>query len=307
MTRESELSWLKWVLAGVGMLILSGLLIMQWQSSQITNKSEYRFNLALIQPDIGVTFVSFDPVEKNVFVMPFPHNLAITSRSKGEYSIASLYQLGAYDGEGGKFARQKIQGFMRVPVPGYIVSSISDSNNQRLIKRSLLEVLVGSSETSLSRLDALFLLQRASQYSWREVSESELVRAAVIEQKEGDNYVYHSNRLQEFVGDRLFDWGIGAGGLTVSIVNASGENGLGSDLADFLSNLGIDVVMVRSANNGNVSDVSEWQVSTEDDAEELSYVFRQLFGFQDAKVEPVPEEFRAKVLIRVGKDAKELF
>lgn len=280
---------------------------MEWQRSQVVGKSEYRFNLALIKPEVGVTFVSFDPVEERILVMPFPDNLAITSRSKGEYSIVALYRLGAYDGSGGMFARQKIQGFMRIPVPGYLVTSSDANTHQRLIRRSLWGVLVGESETSLSRLDAILLLQRANQFSWREVGEGELVRAGVIEKGERDNYIYRSNRLQEFVGDRLFDWGIGADGLTVAIVNASGENGLGSDLADFLSNLGIDVVMVRSANSGETEDVTEWQVSTEDDAKELSYVFKQLFGFQEPKVEPVPEEYRAKVLIKVGKDAKELF
>lgn len=304
---ETKLGWLKWVFGLVITLIISGLIITEWRDSQVIGKSEYRFNMAMIRPNIGVTFVSFDPVEKSILVMPFPDNLAITSRSKGEYSIASLYQLGEYDGKGGMFARQKIQGFMRVPVPGFIVTRSEGSNQERLIKKSLWGVLVGKNESSLSRLDALYLLQRTTRFAWREVSEGELVRAAVIEKKGGTNYIYHSNRLQEFVGDRLFDWGIGAEGLTVAILNASGENGLGSDLADFLSNLGIDVVMVRSANSGETHDVTEWQVSTESDAEELSYVFKHLFGFRDPKIEYVPDEYRAKVLIMVGKDAKELF
>ena len=308
MTRlEPQYGWLKWVFGIILLLIILGLGLQEWRSSQVIGKSEYRFNLAVIKPDVGVTFVSFDPAEESILLMPFPDNLAINSRSKGEYSIASLYKLGSYDGSGGMFARQKIQGFMRVPVPGFIVTNLQEDNPQNMIKKSLWRLLLGKMDSSLSRFDAIALLVRANQYSWREISEAELVRAAVIEKKDKGNYIYHSNRLQEFVGSRLFDWGIGAEGLTVAIVNASGENGLGSDLADFLSNLGIDVVMVRSAQTSELLDVTEWQVNTKEDAQELSYVFKNLFSFNDPKIEKVPEEFRAKVVIKVGKDAKELF
>jgi len=257
--------------------------------------SQYRFNIAVINPGIGVSFVSVDPTEKTILTIPFPTNLTINSRSKGEYSISSLYKLGSYKGSGGMFARRKIQGFMRVPIPGFIVTSKS-------LKIGLLGVIFGHTETSLSRFDAMLLLYRVTRYRRREISGNELVRAGVIE---GNSY--HSERLQEYVGTRLFDWEIGATGLTVAIINASGENGLGSDLADFLSNLGLDVVMVRSINVDESLNKSSWQVSDDKSAKELSYIFQNLFGFDQPKVENIPVEYRASVLIKVGKDVKDLF
>lgn len=303
-TKFSGITWVKWALVGLVCLVISGLMIKEYQRSQMAGHSQYRFNMAMIVPDSGITFISFDPAEKSVLVIPFPTNLAINSRSKGEYSISSLYKLGSYRDLGGMFARQKIQGFMRVPVPGYMVVA----NEKGKVKSQLVRGLLGAAflpkrtDSSLSRFDAIMLFFRASRYGYREVPEEELVRAGVI-----DESVYHPERLNEYVGSRLFDWGIGAEGVTVAIVNASGENGLGSDMADFLTNLGMDVVMVRSASREEVLEVTEWQVSDDDSALKLGYIFQNLFGFKNPKVENITDEYRSKVLIRVGKDARELF
>lgn len=283
------------LIGGIVVMILVGLCIREYRTSQVAGHSEYRFNLALIGKNSSITFVSVDPMEKSILTIPFPTDLAITSRTSGEYSISSLYKLGAYKGKGGVFARQKIQGFMRVPVPGYLVTNSS-------LRSGLLQVIFGRPETSLSKLDAVILFYRTSRYANREVKEAELVRAGVINNKK-----YYPERLQEYVGTRLFDWGIGANETTVAIVNESGENGLGSDMADFLTNLGLDVVMVRSVSGKEMLEKSEWQVGNEDSAKESGYIFQNLFGFDRPKIETIPGEYRSMVLIRVGKDAKELF
>lgn len=294
--------WVKWIVALIVFLIFGGLVVKEWQKSQILGKSKYRFNMVMIIPEKGVTFVSIDPSEKSILALPFPTSLAINSRTSGEYSISSLYKLGSYKNEGGKFARQKIQGFMRVPVPGYVVVKTGREKVKSELKVGLLKTIFGRSETSLSRFDAVVLYYRVNRYRWREIEESELIRAGVVEKN-----IYHPERLQEYVGTRLFDWGIGGSLVTVAIINESGENGLGSDMADFLSNLGLDVVMVRSTSGESSLATSQWQVSDDKSAKELSYIFENLFEFDKPKVETVADEYRSMVLIRVGKDAKELF
>ena len=304
--RAKQLKWVKLILAGIVVVVGLGLGVKEYQTSQVLGHSQYRFNMALIVPDTGITFVSFDPSEKSILSLVFPTDMAISTRSSGEYSISSLYKLGSYRGQGGKFARQKIQGFMRVPIPGYVVANTHRKQVRSNLKSALLRVIIGRSETSLSKFDAIYLYYRANRYSLREVDEEELVRSAVIEKGEKGS-LYHPERLQEYVGTRLFDWGIGATGVTVAIVNESGENGLGSDMADFLTNLGLDVVMVRSVTNNQLLENTEWQVGGDVNTSEIGYIFENLFGLDSPKMESVPEEYRAKVLIRVGKDAKELF
>jgi hypothetical protein len=296
--------WIKWILVGFIALVMIGLGFRDYQSSQVVLYPQYRFNIAIIGIDSGVTFVSYDPAERSILTIPFPNDLAINSRTSGEYSISSLYKLGSYKGQGGMFARQKIQGFMRVPVPGYLVVNKVNKVTRSQLIRNLVAVMLHpkSPDSSLSRLDAALLLYRTSRYSLREVGEDELIRAGVI-----NNKTYYPERLQEYVGSRLFDWGIGATGITVAITNASGENGLGSDMADFLSNLGFDVVMVRSTTSKELLENTEWQVSNEGSAKKLGYIFQNLFGLDNPKIENVPSEYRSEVFIQVGKDAKDLF
>ena len=296
--------WAK--IAGLLFLLLvgTGLAVKEWKSSQLAGHTNYRFNMAIIVPESGVTFVSYDPAEKSILALPFPTGMTIKSRTSGEYSITSLYKLGSYQGSGGMFARQKIQGFMRVPIPGYLVSHSKQTKIRNLIRASLLNIVFSprKSDTSLSRFDAAKLLVSTNTYRYREVGESELIRTGIVEKN-----TYHPDRLQDYIGTRLFDWGIGNSNITVAIVNASGENGLGSDLADFLSNLGLDVVMVRSSPSSEIQETTMWQVDKSGDVEKLSYIFQNLFGFSDPKVEEVSAEFRSIVLIKVGKDAKDLF
>lgn len=279
------------LLAGV----ICGLILREYRLSQVVGHANYRFNMAVIDPEKGVSFVSFDPAEKRVLSIPFPANLAITSRSSGEYSISSLYKLGSYKGEGGRFARQKIQGFMRVPIPGYLVGKGG-------YKSLLFKAIFGNGETSLTGFDAFLLFVRSNNYKFREIEQDELIRAGVIQ----DNK-YKSERLQEFVGSRLFDWGIGGNEIAVAIINASGENGLGSDMADFLSNLGLDVVMVRSEPGDGVLEHSTWQIDNDKSRKELVYIFKNLFEMGEPITESIPAEYRADVIVKIGQDAKSLF
>ena len=288
------MKWVQRAAYAFVVLLIAGMAVMEFGRSQVVGHAKYRFNMAWIAPESRVTFISFDPTEKTVLAIPFPSNLAIPSRKSGEYSIDSLYKLGAYDGQGGEFARRKIQGFMRVPIPGYVVAEGS-------LIQGLLGVLLGSTETSLSRFDALLLLYRTSRYPTREVGEDELIRVGVV-----DGTTYHGDRLQEYVGTRLFDWSIAGSGMSVAIINESGEDGLGSDMADFLTNLGLDVVSVKSGDGGELKQ-SEWRVENSDKALEMSYVFESLFGLGKPTIANVVAEHRAEVLVRVGQDAIELF
>lgn len=290
------MKWAKYLLLSIMGIVLLGIVFRSVKNSQLVGHTNYRFNMAVIDEEKGVSFVSFDPVERSVLTIPFPKDLVIESRSSGEYSIASLYKLGSYNGEGGKFARQKIQGFMRVPVPGYLVG-------QGGITKLLLATVIGRTESSLSPIDALRLLTWYGQFRHKVVTAEELSRASVIDENK-----YRSERFQEYIGTRLFDWGIGGKEITVAIVNASGENGLGNDLADFLHNLGMDIVMVRSVNKSDdYLEKTTWQTVDKENISDLSYIFENLFDMGLANVEIVSEEYRASVLIKVGKDAKNLF
>ncbi|MFH1243958.1 MAG: LytR C-terminal domain-containing protein [bacterium] len=296
----------RWIMAGVFVLVIIGVGVKEWRGSQLVNQPQGRFNLVMIRPGSELSFVSFDKTEKSLIMLQFPNQVSINARNSGVYDIASLYNLGEYQGSGGEFAARKVQGFMRVPVPGYLVLRDKTGQAKSILRKGLWKTIIGRSETNLSRFDAALLWYRAINYREREIGEEELIRAAVIE-KEQDKMIYHPERLQDYVGTRFFDWRIGEEGVTVAIINASGVDGLGSDMADFLTNLGMDVLMVRSEQGDRKQTKSRWQVGNEKQVRELNYIFQNLFDFGSPKVEEVGEEYRAEVLVIVGEDAKELF
>ncbi|EKD79851.1 MAG: hypothetical protein ACD_40C00283G0009 [uncultured bacterium] len=300
------MKWAKWVMMGVCMLVLTGLGVREWRASLVVNQPRGRFNMVMIKPESGLSFVSFDQTEKSLIMLQFPNKVSINARDSGVYDISSLYKLGSYQGNGGEFAARKVQGFMRVPIPGYLVVKGDGGQAKSRLRKGLLRTIFGGGETNLSRFDMAVLWYRAINYRYREIGEEELIRAAVIE-KEQDKMIYHPERLQDYVGTRFFDWRIGEEGITAAIINASGVDGLGSDMADFLTNLGMDVVMVRSGRSEDEQPTSLWQVGNEKKGTELSYIFQNLLGFGSPKIEVVPGEYRAEVLVIVGEDTKELF
>lgn len=293
-------------MVGLGVLVTCGLGVKEWRSSQVVGGLDSRFNLVLIEMEKGISFVSFDPIEKMLMVLPFPRELSISSRKSGEYEVASLYKLGSYQGSGGVFVRQKVQGLMRVPIPGYVLVNGGGEKVKTQLQRGLWQSLWSRQRTSLSKWDIGVLLYRLARYRYREIGEEELLRAAVLEDKQG-KLIYHADRLQEYVGTRFFDWKIGEEGVSVAIINASGEDGLGRDVAEFLTNLGMDVVMVKSAPGEEKRIRSEWQVENMKLGNRLRNIFQKLFGFGVPSIGERMEEYRAQVVLIVGEDAMELF
>ena len=261
----------------------------------------HRFNLVVASTAGQVDFVSIDPVERQVFVLPFPANLAIRSRSVGEYQMNSLYKLGAYGGDGGEFVRRKVQGFMKVPIPGYVV--VHDGSSTA-VRGQMIRALFTPKANNVSTLDAVTLTARAESYIWKTATIDELMRAGVLEHT-GDTYSYHPERLQQYVGTRLFDWGVGGAGVTVAVVNISGVAGLGNDIADFLTNLGLDVVAVRSA-DGQASKTTVTVAAHSPQTDAIIGMLKSLFGFATA-TQGSTSEYRAQIVVTVGTDAEGLF
>lgn len=291
------------ILVALALMILGGLLVQEYRRSLIVGYASSRFNLVMVDPEEGLTFVSIDPVEKTLVSLAFAKDAVMKSRENGEYDIGALYKLGTYQGNGGMFARQKVQGLMRVPIPAYI-----RVHRQKNVRTDLRRALWGSwkeGSTNLSLLDR-WVVWRRSYYRYRAIESEELEREGVISTT-GGRMTFQEERLRQYVGSRFFDWNLGGAGVTVAVVNASGKDGLGSDVADFLNNLGMDVVMVRTAEGDQVTEQSSWQVGSQNEQQELEYVFERLLQLQPANINEVPAEYRARVLLTVGKDAEELF
>lgn len=284
------------------MLVLVGWGVQDYRRSQVFG-TENRYSLVIAGEGINVTFVSFDPTERRVFALEFPAELSIRSRSVGEYQLSTLYKLGSYSGNGGEFVRRKVQGFMRVPVQGYLIVKYSKLKVQRSLVDGLTTLAKRNDNTNLSWLDSATLWYRGNAYTWKEATEDELVRAGVITTEEG-KLEYHADRLQQYVGERLFDWSIGSTGVTVAVINESGVDGLGTDVADFLTNLGFDVVAVRTGQKPVQNTTMKVEQSQADGV--ASTALEALLGLPEPEIGEL-SEYRADIVVLVGEDAKELF
>lgn len=260
-----------------------------------------RFNWVWVNEETSaVSFASYDPVEQKTLVINYPSNLIINSRSVGEYRVGTLYKLGGYEGKGGEFARRKVQGFMRTPITGYTVGGPS-------LRSGLLQaILKARRESNLSRLDAWYLWLVLGKQSMTSVGEDELIRSGVItKNEEEDNYDYSAERLAQFLGERLFDWKVGKEGATVAVVNMSGIDGMAADMARFLTNMGLDVVAVRSGSE--VSDKTKILTDPEMQKRIALASLTKVFDFGEAVRDPKTREYRADIVIEVGTDALSLF
>lgn len=296
--------WAFYLLLLLVVLVVGGMITRVLRQSIVP--TETRFNLVYI--DNGgsrVSVVSFDPVEQKTLFISYPEKLAITSRSVGEYEVGSLYKLGSYKNEGGEFARRKVQGFMRVPIVGYLVDLDGTGEVKQSLATALLESgLRRNTEDNLTILDTYRLVRAINSYSGREVSEAELFRAGVIARGEDEQLRYNPLSLANYVGSAFFDWGVGKEGAVAVVINESGEEGLGSDMAQFLDNMGLDVITVRSGSGS--SDTTRMLVRDPKVIPKTLSFMEQVFRFEPYTVGDTAE-YRAEIVLWVGKDVRDLF
>lgn len=294
----------------VGLLLLimiaTGMWIREVKVSLVD--PEARFNLLLVdQEGKRVSVVSYDPVEQKELVITYPPNLAIASRSVGEYEMNQLYALGSYKNSGGEFARRKVQGFMRLPIVGYIVKTGSSDSIEKSLRQVLVKRVWSSKiESNLSRFDAVRLWWSSVHFSAKVVGEDELIRSGIIKAKTDhpDEYTYEPERLATYVGNSFFDWGVGVEGATVAIVNDSGVDGLGSDLASFVESMGLDVINVKSGSQ--TEEHTHYQVQSPKAYPKTIKLIENVFDFPKYLVGD-NSEYRADIVFWAGSDSLELF
>ncbi len=299
-----RLKWLSYLVFAMVTLIAVGTVSKVMKESIVS--PDARFNLVYIdQGGSRVSVATFDPVEEKVMIITYPETLAITSRSVGEYKVGSLYKLGSYKNQGGEFARRKVQGFMKLPIVGYLVNLEEEGSVDSALISSLYRAMwKRGSEDNLTLFDTYRIASYMRSYSHRLVGQEDLVRAGVIVANDKDKLEYAPLALSSYVGKSFFDWGVGKEGVTVSIINESGESGLGSDMAQFLDNMGLDVITVRSGSQ--VSDTTRMIVADPKTATLTLTLMERVFRFKSYEVGDTAE-YRAGIVMWVGKDALELF
>lgn len=299
--RSSLIGWKK-ILGGIGLGIVASAAVRMLAGPE-SRLAEYRYNLVLATAGGQVEFVSIDPVERAITRVRWPSQLVVTSRSVGSYRVGELYQLGEYEQRGGEFVRQKTQGFMKVPVMGFI--AVPTEKEVGLSRALLIALTAGEEVSSLTRPMSLLLAIRSMTYRQELVGEAELARAGIVVKTE-KGVEYQEGRLRESLGMRIVDWRVGEESLTAAIVNEAGKAGLASDMGEFLLNSGMDVVSVRSGEaRREQTEILIGQLG-EERVERVKSVLTAWFGWENYQITDT-SEYRADLVIRLGSETEELF
>lgn len=293
-----------WVFVVIFILsVLCGSLLYRQQTISRVS-SHLRSNIVVGTRNGELSLLSYDPSEGKILQLLFD-DIEISSRSVGQYKLSQLYGLGAYKNMGFEFAKQKMQGFLRLPIVSYLeVGHI----NKWEVRKALLVHIWDGSKSGISRLDAIRLLTWSLFMEWHTIDFDNLIREGVVETKSDEKYQVNDDRLQQFVGQRLFDWQVGAEGMTVALINESGKEGLGSDVAKFLVNVGMDVVAVRTGTN-DVRETTEIVTHSSDQKSATHSVLKAIFGNEKVRVEDKFnfDEYRSGIVIFIGSDMQEMF
>lgn len=271
--------------------------------SKIAGVGRFNFVVFTNQGDVG--FVSLDSVEKNISFVEFPKELAIDSRSVGEYRIDRLEKLASYEEESGLFVKRKIQGFLRVPVSGYIYAK-KDAKIKEVVRQAVFWKLLKRGEvvSDLSIFDLGLIAVRSRSYVEFNEGEKKLVKEGILVKK-GDGYGYNRKRLSEFVGERYFDWLVGEEDVTVAVVDESGLPGLGEDVSDFVQNLGAKVVLVREEESERKESFLRVKNKKLKGSETIK-AMNEFLGVGRVEVGKT-ESFRSEVVLFLGSDMEKLF
>ncbi len=291
---------------GVGIALVTILMVStfvrEYRRSIIVGRG-IRSNLVIANQSGEVAIVSFDPSEKRITEFTLS-DVAIQSRSVGEYKLSQLYKLGSYEGKAGEFVRRKVQGFLRLPLTDYLLVSRMGLTGTR---GALLAQIFQGGRSNMSRLDAASLYLATWRMSYRGVPFDTLIKeGAFVKTEKG--YEVNNNRLQQFVGSKLFDWAVGAEGVTVAVINNTQVEGLGNDVAKFLTNVGMDVVSVRSGSGDPATVTTILLSKKENEVTATDQVLHLIFGSKaEYRYSQNLEEYRSDVVVNVGKDVGEMF
>ncbi len=295
-----------WILV-VGAIAAAVLIISLMYRGSVFAYGAGRFNFVVADRSGDIYFASLDLVERVATVVELPESLHIRSRSVGEYRVGSLVGLSEYAPEKGDFVRRKIQGFFRVPVSGYLILEKDiekEATGREFVGKVLALSMLGATETNLSIFDRARLGYGLLRSSYRKEDLDSLVKAGVLVEKQGGGFAYSPPRLMAYVDGKFFDWLVGQERKTVAIVDVSGGKGLAQDVADFILNMGADVVLVKE---GPGESKSKIVVGSEDDlrSESVRSIGR-LLGIELVEVGQMAE-YRAEIAVFVGSDLESMF
>ena len=260
-------------------LVLAGFLWKKARNSIWDGKSR----LAVVEQNReGLRTILILPEQDRLLQINIPVDLVVqVPFDYGQYQVSKVFELGQLEQVGGKLLTQTVQDLLGVETAGFKVGA----------------------QTNLTWLDKLrwyyqvwFSIEKRIDFDLANTS-----GVLKVTLRDG-NQAYEAREvlIDEMINLELFDQRVVKEGLSLSVVNATGVNGVASKIARILTNLGGEVSLIT--NQDNQLDRSKVVVKDKDliKTETVKGVTR-LLDVDRVEVGQTGE-FRAEVVVVIGKD-----
>lgn len=255
-----------------------------------------RYNLVIAGPTISL--VSLDLTNKSAVVVNFPNDLYIkeVARGYGQYKISSVFAAGELDHRGGEVLSGTVREYLGVPVDAYLYSpkAYTTAKNLFLSPGFFLET-----KTNLGLYDRIQLAMAVSGTRFDRVKTIDLNEfASSLLLADGSKALFlDSVEVDNILSGFLTESRVQGENFRIEVANSTKKVGLGGRAVRLLSNIGLSVVNVESADTL----IPNCKVSAEEDALKSLTVAR-IAQIYSCKIEKKAGMGRAAVTVYLGQD-----
>jgi len=269
----------------------------------------------VVQTD-KIRVFSYQPQTEVLNILTIDNKIHLpVARGFGDYPISSISFLGEQEGiGGGELLKLSLQGFLAVPVDGYIVQkqkAEENSQDQSLEEANLLPLfyclLKNRCQTNFTAKDLVviglnFSRLKVSQIKTFDFKQTGVVRAEVLPDQskilKPDQAKIDQLSVKFFADSQVLEEGV-----TVSLYNSTSKSGLAQEVGRLVRNLGAEVI-----NTGNVGEeISQSVIYYKNEKIKESYTLARLVEvFALRKIEEDQEQ-DVEIKFVLGEDIKSFF
>lgn len=260
-----------------------------------------RFNVVV--QGAPVTVVSLDSKEHTLTVVRFPDDFYVSEvvPNYGAYKISSVYRVGELDHRGGQVLSWTVSDLLGIPIDGFMATT----GKIGAIKGFFMQPnVIFKSQSDLNLLDRLRFIFALEQIRFDKVTEVDLEKntSPLVLADGSSAKSMDKDQLDSLFGGYFVEAAIRDEGKRVEVINTTTVVGLGTRLARTLSNIGLSVVNVGSANG----EVGQCEVRAVKNDLNL-FTVRRLAKDFSCKIAARESEDRADISLILGSDFADKF
>lgn len=262
-----------------------------------------------------VSILSFDKEEKKAIILQIPPNTYMDlSKGYGSWRVESIFDLGQNEKPpiGAKLLKESISNLLGLPIDGIVILKNQENSRLDWIFKELgnnpilLVSFLSQIKSDLTPLEVLGLLKeinslRADKIVFLDLERSEITKSMLLPDSSRVLGIDVVN-LDLFIRENMPDSSIVKEQKTIAVYNATSHAGLAMEAARIITNLGADIIIIRSYDKR----LEKSLVTARDESatyKRLSQVFSPHCLKESCELEgPLVDSSRADVNVVIGEN-----